>query len=340
MKKLPSYTKLFNTFERYSEEEIQRISTAISIIDEASKRGLELKRAGREWRTLCCFHEERTPSLRFNPEKNSFYCHGCNAGGGVIKFVQDYDEVTFPKAMERLGGRLPNDDGRTSSRDDGQRQKKCIKLHDEKPLPPNFWSIERSARIAIYNSDDLKHRIAKQFGISDRAVESLTFTQGASIGFRSDPTYEKDGIRKPCLPDRLCYTYEHGIKIRSPFGPNAKCRFLWEHGRAALPWRSFVLEKPWANTVHVAEGETDCLTLINAGFESLSNRSVVVASPGTGFRSEWSGLFRGKTIVLWFDDDGEGQAGDVAIDRAVKILKPVAREIIIRNFPTGKEVAA
>src|SRR3712207_8556661 len=60
------------------------------IITIAEDGGLKLKQRKKEYWALCCFHEEDTPSLLFNPEKNVFHCFGCKKGGGVIDRSEEH----------------------------------------------------------------------------------------------------------------------------------------------------------------------------------------------------------------------------------------------------------
>jgi hypothetical protein len=286
--------------------------------------GETLGRSSGLWKTLCPFHDEKTPS--FHVWDDHAHCFGCHTHiSDSIDFVMKLKEISFGEACQELGG--------DTSLEPITRTNRPQPKPEPPKLPPNFWDIERKARAAVYNSDSLKNRVAEHFGVSARTVEKLTFTPGASIGFRAQPTFEKDGERRPCSPNRLVYTYPSGIKIRTPFGPDSKCRFLWEYGRAELPWRAFMLRRDYIRTVHISEGESDSITLINEGMEDIrsDSPSCVVAAPGTGFKSEWAPLFAGKTVVIWFDEDGN-ESGQRAIERAVTILKPYVREIIVRNF--------
>ena len=86
-----------------SDEQIEQARTR-KIITIAEDGGLELKRRKDEYWALCCFHDEDTPSLSFNPEKNVFFCHGCDKGGGVIDFVMARDTLDFPEAVLKLAG--------------------------------------------------------------------------------------------------------------------------------------------------------------------------------------------------------------------------------------------
>ena len=54
---------------------------------------------------LCPFHDEKSPSFNVTPARNLFHCFGCQAGGDVIKFVQDIEHIDFHDAVERLASR-------------------------------------------------------------------------------------------------------------------------------------------------------------------------------------------------------------------------------------------
>ena len=76
---------------------------------------VQLKKAGREWKACCPFHNEKTPSFWVSPAKQFFHCFGCGAHGTALGFLMDYDKLPFPDAVEelasRLGGEVPRDDG-------------------------------------------------------------------------------------------------------------------------------------------------------------------------------------------------------------------------------------
>jgi DNA primase len=65
-----------------------------------------LKKAGREFKACCPFHDEKTPSFSVIPEKQFFYCFGCGARGTALSFLMQYDQLPFPEAVEELAGRL------------------------------------------------------------------------------------------------------------------------------------------------------------------------------------------------------------------------------------------
>lgn len=66
---------------------------------------IPLKRAGSSFKGLCPFHREKTPSFHANPQRQSFHCFGCGAGGDVFRFIMQYDGVDFVSAVRLLARR-------------------------------------------------------------------------------------------------------------------------------------------------------------------------------------------------------------------------------------------
>lgn len=80
---------------------------AVDLVDLVS-RYVTLKKAGKEYEACCPFHQERTPSFRVVPQKQFYYCFGCGAKGDAIRFLTDYEDISFIEAVKRLNaGALP-----------------------------------------------------------------------------------------------------------------------------------------------------------------------------------------------------------------------------------------
>jgi DNA primase len=88
----------------FSDNFRERVRAASDIVDVVGG-SLPLKRAGANFVTLCPFHKEKSPSFNVNPAKQIFHCFGCHKGGDVFRFVQDYENLTFPEAIQRLAER-------------------------------------------------------------------------------------------------------------------------------------------------------------------------------------------------------------------------------------------
>jgi DNA primase len=65
-----------------------------------------LKRAGREYKACCPFHDEKTPSFWVSPDKQFYHCFGCGVHGTALGFLMEFDRLPFPEAVEDLAGRL------------------------------------------------------------------------------------------------------------------------------------------------------------------------------------------------------------------------------------------
>lgn len=85
----------------YAEE----IKARLSIYDLVSQY-VQLKKAGVNWKGLCPFHSENTPSFVVSPEKQICHCFGCHKGGDIFSFIQEVEGVTFVEALTILGERV------------------------------------------------------------------------------------------------------------------------------------------------------------------------------------------------------------------------------------------
>ncbi|MDP2642278.1 MAG: DNA primase [Candidatus Peregrinibacteria bacterium] len=74
-------------------------------ISDVVSQYVQLKRAGHNFKGLCPFHSEKTPSFVVSPEKQICHCFGCNKGGDIFGFIQEVEGVTFAEAMKILADR-------------------------------------------------------------------------------------------------------------------------------------------------------------------------------------------------------------------------------------------
>ncbi len=88
-----------------SPETIDQIRQSIDIVEIIREYIPTLKRSGRNWKSNCPFHNEKTPSFMVSGEKGIYHCFGCSAGGDVFKFVMQMDNLTWPEAVRKLAGR-------------------------------------------------------------------------------------------------------------------------------------------------------------------------------------------------------------------------------------------
>jgi DNA primase len=86
-------------------EMIEQIAAANDIVEVIGSY-FPLKRAGANFKALCPFHQEKTPSFVVSSTRQTFHCFGCGAGGSVFRFVMDYEHTDFPSAVRKLATRV------------------------------------------------------------------------------------------------------------------------------------------------------------------------------------------------------------------------------------------
>ena len=113
-------------------ETIEQIAAANDIV-EVIGLYFPLKRAGVNFKALCPFHQEKTPSFTVSPSRQTFHCFGCGAGGSVFRFVMDYEHTDFPSAVRKLAARAGIMVVETRGAEDGDRRYEArrilLKLH-------------------------------------------------------------------------------------------------------------------------------------------------------------------------------------------------------------------
>ena len=126
---------------RIPDEIIQRVRDRVDMVGTVG-RFVTLKKSGRNYKGLCPFHDEKTPSFHVNPERQSFHCFGCQEGGSAFTFLMKMENLTFPESVRVLareyGIEVP--ESGTASR------KSRASCSDTNTLTSNSRAIERSCR--------------------------------------------------------------------------------------------------------------------------------------------------------------------------------------------------
>lgn len=84
---------------------IEDVKSRLDIVELVGER-VPLKKAGRNFKGLCPFHQERTPSFIVFPDSQSYHCFGCGAGGDAFTFLMQMENLTFPEALRQLARRV------------------------------------------------------------------------------------------------------------------------------------------------------------------------------------------------------------------------------------------
>jgi DNA primase len=115
-------------------ETIEQIAAANDIV-EVIGAYFPLKRAGANFKALCPFHQEKTPSFMVSPGRQTFHCFGCGVGGSVFRFVMDYEHVDFPSAVRKLAARsgitIVEKRGAADEERQYETRRTLLKLHAE-----------------------------------------------------------------------------------------------------------------------------------------------------------------------------------------------------------------
>jgi DNA primase len=115
-------------------ETIEQIAGANDIVEVIGSY-FPLKRAGANFKALCPFHQEKTPSFIVSPSRQTFHCFGCGAGGSVFRFVMDYEHTDFPSAVRKLAARVGitvvEERGAADEDRQPETRRALLKLHGE-----------------------------------------------------------------------------------------------------------------------------------------------------------------------------------------------------------------
>ncbi len=151
---------------------IEEIKSRLDIIDVISDYA-ELKKAGSNFKALCPFHSEKTPSFTVSPQKQIFHCFGCGAGGDIFGFIMRYENVPFPEALETLAKRAGVELKQSYSRKPKKENETIFKINED---ATNFFTaqIEKHKEVRSY---------FKKRGISDETIREFR------LGY-APPSYE------------------------------------------------------------------------------------------------------------------------------------------------------
>lgn len=344
-------------------ETIEQIAAANDIVEVIGSY-FPLKRAGANFKALCPFHQEKTPSFTVSPSRQTFHCFGCGAGGSVFRFVMDYEHVDFPSAVRKLGARtgITIVETRGAAEEDRQHEtrRKLLRLHAE----ATEWFHENLIKSEVGESARryLKRRgitgeIAKRWQLGYAPDEWDAFGSWArSQGFEQRDlltsgllkTRDENDVQGrqnaydrfrgrvmfPICNDigeviafsgRLVKDEEGAAKyLNSPETP------LFRKGNVLFGLHKSKRSLIEANCAIVCEGQLDLITLFEAGIRN------VVAPQGTAFTENQARILRRfvDEVVLCFDSDA---AGAKAAERSLDAL--LQNDFIIRvvELPKGED---
>ena len=343
---------------RIAEESIQKVADANDIV-EIIGGYFPLKRAGTSYRAICPFHKEKSPSFHVNPSRQSFHCFGCGAGGGVFRFVMDYEHVDFPSAVRKLAQRagivlVEDNDPKEQNRRD--QRSRLLELHRE--TAAWFHTNLLRTREAEHARGYLKKRgltkevaVDWQIGYAPAGWESLRnwatargFTReelllGGLLTAREGDTqggYDRfrDRLMFPIRNDygevvafsgRILNDSQKEAKyVNSPETP------IFSKGRVLFGLDKSKRSLIDAGSAIVLEGQIDLISAFEHGVKN------VVAPQGTAFTAEQARLLRRfvEQVTLCFDSDTAGQN---AVERSLPALLAAGISVKAARLPAGED---
>ncbi|MBP6085313.1 DNA primase [Candidatus Gracilibacteria bacterium] len=319
-------------------------------IEELVKDYVQLKRAGRNFKGLCPFHQEKTPSFIVSPDKGLAYCFGCHQGGDIFKFYMTVEKVEFGDAIhdlaERVGVMLDTTKmpAISVSKDEKERLRHLLKQAQEffreqgKVAPKAQQYLEKRT---------LSAQTAQTFGIgyAPEAWQQLTdylisqkFTNaelvnaGVSIIDEKNPSHSHDKFRDrimfPFYGDRgeiIGFTGRALTEENIPKYLNSpetilfhKSAFIYGLYQAKTAIRE-------SKTAIVVEGQVDCLSCVQHG---LTN---TVAVSGTAFTAKHLEILRRQveTLLFVFDGDNAGKQAALRIMPEVVALPETKARFVL-----------
>ena len=169
----------------YSDAVLDEIRSRVDIVDIVSQL-VGLRKAGANWKGLCPFHTEKTPSFMVNPARGIFHCFGCGVGGDVFGFLMRQDRLSFPEAVRALARKgaveLPEERARGGESD---REDLYRAMHlAETFYAENLWHAGGERARQYLETRGVDPAVAKRFGLGyapDGWDSLLSFMRGQKI---------------------------------------------------------------------------------------------------------------------------------------------------------------
>jgi len=345
-------------------ETIEQIAAANDIVEVIGSY-FPLKRAGANFKALCPFHQEKTPSFHVSPQRQTFHCFGCGVGGSVFRFVMDYEHVDFPSAVRKLAARvgIPVIEERgPSGAEERQVQSRrvLLQVHGEAAswFHENLIKREFAEPARKYlRGRGITAEIAKRWQLGyapeewdafgswargrgyntrDLIASGLVKTRDDADGIPGHTSYDRfrGRIMFPICNDVGEVIAFSGRVLQSETESakylNSPETLLFRKGSVLFGLDKTKRALIEANCAIVCEGQIDLISLFEAGITN------VVAPQGTAFTESQARLLKRfvNEVVLCFDEDA---AGKKAAERSLDAL--LQNDLIVRvaEMPAGED---
>lgn len=295
----------------------------------------------------CCpFHNEKTPSFHVLPDRQYYHCFGCKKGGGVINFIMDIENLSYPDAVHFLAKRvnLPVPVDREAAEADRLRSRLLALNRDAARYYYDILQKPEGAAVQAYlNRRQIRRGIAVRFGMGaapegwDRLMRAMTamgyskqelIKAGLIVQNKNGGLYDKFRNRL-ILPvvDVRGDVVGFGSRVIDKSEPkymNTSETLVYSKRRVLYGLN--LAKKTKRPNIILCEGNLDVVTLHQAGFDN------AVASMGTALTVEQTRLLSRytKELILCYDNDNAGQ---LATQRALEILKNSEFTVRVLQLP-------
>lgn len=334
---------------KFSESFLSEVAERNSIEDVVSQYVSLSKRSGANLFGLCPFHNEKTPSFSVSPAKQIYHCFGCGKGGGVINFIMEMENLSFPESVEflakRVGMAIPEAEEDAESR---KRERIYALNKDAARFFYEQLSIPAGKKACAYMAQrKISPATARNFGLgcAPDSWDSLRKAMHAK-GYSDAELLSADLIRPgksgnyyDTFRDRLVFPVidirgnvigfsGRMLGDREPKYLNSKETAVFIKSRNLFGMN--IAKKSKSGYILLVEGNIDVVSLHQAGFDS------AVASLGTSFTEEQARLISRFTheVILAYDSDG---AGVKASRRAIDILEKLDVKVRVLSIPGSKD---
>lgn len=307
-------------------------------IVEVVGRRVPLKRAGREFKACCPFHEEKTPSFTVSPHKGFYHCFGCGAHGTAVGFLMDYDHMGFVEAIEALAAMVGVEVPRSDTDKPAQRYDELFDLNANIARRWQRALTSHAPAVEYLKDRGIDGSTAKRFGIGyapegwsnlldryGKTPEDMERLLTAGLIIRKDDGHHYDRFRERLMfpiRDARGRTIGFGGRTLGDGEPkylNSPETVLFHKGRELYGLYEARQALRDIERLVVVEGYMDVVALARHGID------FAVGTLGTATTPEHlNRLFRlTDNVDFCFDGD---RAGRKAAWRALETALPLIRE--------------
>lgn len=342
---------------RYSDDFIEELKSNADIVDFVSDY-IELQKSGNRYKGLCPFHSEKTPSFFVNPDNNFYHCFGCGAGGDLINFVMEIENLTFAETIkllaERSGMELPD-----LSDTQRRRYKEREKLFALNKLAAKFYNyLLTEKEIGNKALEYLKKRDIDQNDINKFQIGYAADEWQLLLNFLKKRDFSLDLIHKAGLitkgknnsyydkfRNRVIFPIYNNRGEVIAFGGRILEMEAEDYGPKYLnsPETAIFSKKKNLYGLHLAkdairkknsciimEGYTDIIQAHKKGFENS------IASLGTAFTEEQAKLIKRYAEKAYIAYDAD-TAGNMATLRGLDILSDTGIDVKVIQLAEGND---